>query len=102
MPGRTTLGGRGLTARLALATGSMVLALGLLEAGSRVLGTFEGPLQPLRVGHLELFGRHDPLLFWRLRPEATAPDGTRWINSDGLRGPEVGPTRPTRPRKATG
>jgi lysophospholipase L1-like esterase len=81
----------GLSARLALALASSALVLVLLEAGSHLVGSFEGPLQPLRVGHIQMYGRHDPLLFWSLRPHARAPDGGRWINSDGLRGPEVGP-----------
>ena len=80
----------GLSARLALALASSALVLVLLEVGSYLFGAFEGPLQPLRVGHIQMFGRHDPLLFWSLRLLAEAPDGQRWINSDGLRGPDVG------------
>jgi lysophospholipase L1-like esterase len=90
----TALGARRLAPRLALALASSVLVLVVLEAGSHLIGSFEGPLQPLRVGHIEMYGRHDPLLFWSLRPHAESPGGERWINSDGLRGPEVGAKRP--------
>ena len=76
--------------KLTLAAIAVSLFLALLEAGSRVVGTFAGPTQPLQVGSIQLYGRHDPLLFWSLRPGAEAPDGTRWVNDKGLRGPEIG------------
>ena len=89
MGARTTGGRARLLARFGLAAASVVLALGLLEAGSRIFRTFEGPLQPLRIGHLEFFGRHDPLLFWRLRPGIATDDGAVRINGHGLRGPDL-------------
>ena len=59
-----------------------------------MFGVFEGPLLPLRVGDIQLYGRHDPLLFWSLKPGAQAADGTIWVNQQGLRGPEVGHKQP--------
>jgi lysophospholipase L1-like esterase len=91
MTPRKPRGGRDLLVKLVLAVASSTLVLVLLEAGSHLFGKFEVPLQPLRIGNIQIFGHHDPLLFWSLRPHAKAPDGTRWINSDGLRGPEIGP-----------
>jgi hypothetical protein len=87
MAARTTGGRARLPARLALAAASVVLALGLLEAGSRTFRTFEGPLQPLRIGHLEFFGRHDPLLFWRLRPDIATDDGPCGSTGTACAGP---------------
>ena len=90
MPGRASRA-KVLLVGLALAALSPALLLLLLEAVSYLFGSFESPLQPLRVGSIQVFGRHDPLLFWALRPHAMGPDGTRWINGAGLRGPEIGP-----------
>ncbi len=87
-------GRRGLWARALLACAALGLTLGGLEAGSRLFGHFEGPLQPLPVGNIRLYGQHDPDLFWSLRPGAVDPSGRRWINDAGLRGPEIGPKRP--------
>jgi lysophospholipase L1-like esterase len=74
----------------ALALGTTLLILILLEAGSHLFGVFHGPLQPLRVGNIQFYGRHDPLLFWSLTPGASTEDGRLWINEQGFRGPEVG------------
>lgn len=74
----------------ALALATTLLTLILLEAGSHLFGIFHGPLQPLRVGNLQFYGRHDPLLFWSLEPRAHADDGRLWINEQGFRGPEAG------------
>jgi len=77
-----------------LALASTVLTLALVEAGSYLFGAFQGPLQPLRVGNIQLYGRHDPLLFWSFEPGAQADDGRLWINEQGFRGPEVGDKGP--------
>jgi len=80
----------GLWLRFGVPVVAAVLTLVAVEAGSYLFGRFDGPRQPLRVGNIQFFGQHDDLLFWKLRPGATGPDGQPWINSDGLRGPEVG------------
>jgi lysophospholipase L1-like esterase len=77
-----------------LAVASTLLALGLLEAISRLVADFSSPLQPLRVGAIQLYGRHDPLLFWSLSPGARDAEGRHWINDQGLRGPEIGDKEP--------
>ncbi len=76
--------------KLILAALSVVLTLGVIEAASYLFGTFGGPDQPVQGSNIRIYGQHDPELFWSLRPLAESPDGERWINSDGLRGPEIG------------
>ena len=73
--------------------GPFLLVMLLLEAGSYLFGSFEGPNNPLRGGFVQVVGRHDPLLFWSLEPNATDPSGRIRINRHGLRGPEVEPKR---------
>jgi lysophospholipase L1-like esterase len=80
---------------LALAVGTTLVTLLLLEGGSYLFGTFEGPLHSGLGKTIQMYGQRDPLLFWSLRPYAAAPDGTRWVNSDGLRGPEIAPKQPS-------
>ena len=77
--------------KVILAGLSVVLTLTLVEATSFLFGTFGGPDQPVQGGNIRIYGQHDPDLFWSLRPFAESPEGERWINSDGLRGPEIGP-----------
>lgn len=90
MAPRVASGGRSPWAAPALAIVTTFLTLALLEAGSYLLGDFEAPVQPLQVGNLKLYGRHDPLLFWSLKPGAQLAGGTLWINADGIRGPAIG------------
>lgn len=89
MSWRETSGGGPLSQKLLVAALATLFALTLIEGGSYLFGVFEGPLQPLTTGSIQIYGRHDHLLFWSLRPHAKAPDGTPWINRDGLRGPEL-------------
>jgi lysophospholipase L1-like esterase len=84
----------GLIPNLVLTVGTVLATLFSLEAGSYLFGSFEGALHSRLGGTIQVFGQPDSLLFWSLRPYAEAPDGTRWINSDGLRGPEVGVKTP--------
>ena len=82
--------GERLWQRVVLALAAGIGTLLLLEALSWLGGRLDGPLQPLQVGSLQLYGRHDPLLFWSLDPGTHGEHGRRWINDDGLRGPELG------------
>jgi lysophospholipase L1-like esterase len=81
--------GRPIAATFSVCATAAIVAI--LEAGSYVLGTFPGPENPLRGGNITAFGRHDPLLFWSLRPHALGPDGVPWVNARGLRGPDMPP-----------
>ena len=72
-----------------LVAGLGLLGLGLLDVASSRVRTFEGPHNPLRGGAITRFGRHDPLLFWSLRPNVRSRDGKLSTNRLGLRGPEV-------------
>lgn len=81
---------RRLVLKLGLACASVIVTLAALEAGSYLFGSFGGPEQPVQGGNIKIYGQHDQDLFWSLRPHAEARNGQRWINSDGLRGPEVG------------
>lgn len=81
-------------ARPALTLAATVLTIATLETCSYLFGVFDGPLQPLRVGNIQIYGRHDPLLFWSLAPGARAEDGRLWINAQGFRGPELGQKEP--------
>ena len=76
--------------KLILVTLSVVLTLATVEAASYLFGTFGEADPPVQGGSIHLYGQHDPRLFWSLRPLAASPSGERWINSDGLRGPEIG------------
>src|SRR5262245_17000272 len=87
---------------LALAVASVVLTCALAEVVLRALGY--GALHDV-YSRPELFWRHDDLLGWSLEPNArgryTGPrpypiefDSTIETNSQGLRGPEVGPREP--------
>ncbi len=77
-----------------LAVTTTLIMLGGIEAASHLFGEFHGPRQSLQVGAIQLYGRHDPLLFWSLDPGARDAAGQRWINDRGLRGPEVGEKLP--------
>ena len=68
-----------------------LVTLLVLECGSYLFGTFDGPQSPLTTGYIQFVGQHDPLLFWSLRPNSVGPKGIVRINSLGLRGPEIGP-----------
>ncbi len=86
---------RGLRGVLAwtLVAGLGFLGLGILDAASHLVRTFEGPHNPLRGGAIVRFGRHDPLLFWSLRANVRSRNGRISTNSLGLRGPEVPPEK---------
>jgi len=80
------------TKKALLALASFAIALLLLEAGSFLLGRFDPPKDPLQSKYVIAgMGQYDHRLFWTLRPGATDEDGQPWINSDGLRGPEIEP-----------
>lgn len=85
---------RGLLVKLSLALGSMLFLLTSLELGSYLFGSFPGPSQPLQGSNIGRYEQYDYELFWSLRPFATSPIGTRWINSDGMREPELGSKEP--------
>jgi lysophospholipase L1-like esterase len=83
-----------LARKLALACASALVLLGAVEVSARVLGDFAGPTDPLITGvegYFDDFRRHDPLLFWSLRPGVWGEDDQLEINSLGLRGPEIAP-----------
>jgi len=69
-----------------------LLALMVIEGGSRLLGHVDYPPDPLIEDRRSAWGRnreYDPLLFWRLRPNQYNERLERVTNSLGLRGPEV-------------
>ncbi|MFT5052342.1 MAG: lysophospholipase L1-like esterase [Chlamydiales bacterium] len=79
------------TKKALLALASFAIALVLLEAASHLIGRFDPPKDPLQSKYVIAgMGQYDHRLFWTLRPGATDEEGLPWINSDGLRGPEIG------------
>ena len=81
--------------KVLLFTLSTVLVLGILEAGSHLVGHFEGPKNPVKGGYIREVGQHDDRLFWKLKPGYRDRAGLISINSRGLRGPEIRPKGPT-------
>jgi len=85
-----------LAKKLAIATISVVVAIGGSEWAARSLGDFEGNVDPLDAGDMGYFAevrQYDPLLFWSLRPGGEGSNGLLKLNSFGLRGPEVSPAK---------
>ncbi|MHC5065024.1 MAG: SGNH/GDSL hydrolase family protein [Planctomycetota bacterium] len=81
---------RKVLAKIGLATGSVLFLLAGLELGSYLFGSFARPTAPIQGTGIGRYEQYDYELFWTLRPHALSPVGTRWINSDGLREPELG------------
>lgn len=84
----------GVLLNLGVAMASLVIFLLLLEWSSYLFGRFEGSENPVRGGFIQLIGRHDPLLFWSLRPNFVDETGRIRTNSLGLRGGEIPESEP--------
>jgi len=79
-----------LVPKLLVSLATIVGLVALAEGGSYLWGSFAGRSSPLRTAFIQGLSQHDPVLFWRLRPDADSEDGIH-TNSHGLRGPEIPP-----------
>ncbi len=68
----------------------LVFAL-VLEGGSRLVGKVPGPDNPVSGRFISIFGEHDYLLFWKLKPNLDLARRTVSTNRLGLRSAEIGP-----------